>query len=57
MAEQAQFSMRESAVALNEMVTSLVAAGFSREEAIRWTAIYVAEQGRSTPPGPDDRKP
>lgn len=48
------YSMKEAAVGLNEMVISLVAAGFSREEAIRFTAIWLAETNRVTPPGKDD---
>lgn len=41
--------LAEAMIGLNEMVQSLTEAGFSRDEAIRFTAIWLAESQRQTP--------
>jgi hypothetical protein len=48
-------SLQEGAIAINEMVKALQGAGFSREESIRFAAIYLAEQGRNPERGDDGK--
>lgn len=38
--------LAQAAVSVHEIVKELVAAGFTREEAIRWSAIWTAESGK-----------